>query len=242
MSESYFEEKWEHFFKPETRSSGRSYFNKGVVSISRPSDNQIQAYIRTSSSFKVTFKSESIESNVVSVNCTCPQSKKGQLCKHIWASLLKIEERFPDFLETRKQIENQAGSSPVAGSVRTMRPPTQSQIDLQETYKKKQADYRKEQYQKQKLRQKTQKASKKKSSSSNHTPEFPTDVERALTFFDSNGFHMERPLNAEVVGMAKKRLSRVFHPDIGGSHGEILELNKNYEIIINYLKSESKKS
>ncbi|MBC7742387.1 MAG: SWIM zinc finger family protein [Bdellovibrionaceae bacterium] len=239
MSDQVFCEKWERFFKPETRSAGRTLYAKGVVAASRPSDNQVQAYIKGTQSFKVTFKCDNIESDIVFVDCTCPQSKKGLLCKHAWATLLKIENSYADFLELKtnleKTISKEAGQ--VAG--RAPRVTSQTQLDSQAAYRQKQAEYRKQQYQKQKQLHKDQKKTKKNSPMA-EAPKFPALVAEAVEFFNSNGFHMESPLNAEVVGMAKKRLSRVFHPDIGGSHSEILELNKNYEIIINFIKSQSK--
>lgn len=44
-------------------------------------------------------------SPLVSADCTCPLSKKGQLCKHIWATLLTVADRRPDFLDGKEEIE-----------------------------------------------------------------------------------------------------------------------------------------
>ncbi len=212
---------WEHFFKPEVRSHGRSFVSKGKVSLSQPSDTEIQTYVRASTSFKVTFKSDSIESNIVTVDCSCPLSKKGQFCKHIWASLLTIEEKNSDFLQSKTELHKLSLLS-------------QAQENSQTSYKNKQADYRKQQYQKQKQRLKEQKQSKNKITNSD---EFPLAIETALKFFLDNGFVLRESFTTEAVGLARKKLARVFHPDLGGSHSEILELNKFADVLTKFLKS-----
>ncbi|MBC7421512.1 MAG: SWIM zinc finger family protein [Bdellovibrio sp.] len=235
---------WENFFKPETRSSGQVYFRKGVVTSSQPSDTEVQAYIRGASTFKITLKSSDVGSPLINAACNCPAGKKRILCKHIWAALLKAEQSHPGFLDEKTDIEVSEPTSLLVANKNvfqkptfTPRPPSQAQLDSQAAYKAKQADYRKEQYQKQKQRLKDQKQSKKsKKAVVADAFEFPADVQTAVTFFSMNGFLMEHPLNATVIGMAKKRLSRVFHPDVGGSHDEIIELNKNYEILIKFAK------
>ena len=66
--------------------------------------------------------------------------------------------------------------------------------------------------------------------------EYPRDVDRALTYFTTNGIELRTCLNKESVSSAKKSLARVFHPDFGGSHHEIIELNKYAAILENYIK------
>jgi len=221
---------WEHFFKPEVRSSGRAFVTKGKVSQSRPSDTEIQTYVRASTSLKVTCKSESVESKTVTVDCTCPQLKKGQFCKHIWAALLMIEEENSDFLDSKTELEKK---SLTALESTTKPKPSQTQMDSQAAYKLKQADYRKQQYQKQKQLAKDRKQAKKNIANS---PEFPPAVELALKFFLDNGFPLRESLSKESVGLANKKLARIFHPDVGGSHSEILELNKFAEILTKFAK------
>jgi hypothetical protein len=220
---------WEHFFKPEVRSSGRAFVTKGKVSQARPSDTEIQTYVRTSTSFKVTFKSL-MGSDTVAVDCTCPQSKKGQLCKHIWAALLVIEEKNSDFLDYKTELQNGSLSN-----FETVAKPTknQAQIDSQAAFKLKQADYRKQQYQKQKQFAKDRKQAKKDSS---EVLELPPAVELALQFFLDNGFPLRDSLNKDSISFANKRLARIFHPDLGGSHDEILELNKFADILTKFVK------
>lgn len=216
-------------FKPETRSSGQAYIRKGVVTSSMPSDTEIQAYIRGATTYRIHLKSDYVSSDTIRASCTC---QKG-LCKHIWAALLQCQEKHPDFLDGKTEIEF---ADEAATAKASARPKTQAQIDSQAAYKTKQADFRKAQYQKQKQLLKEKKLATKKKKSAEVGPQFPSDVQQAIDFFCSNGFILENPLNAIVIGMAKKRLSRVFHPDIGGSHTEILELNKNYDILIQFVK------
>lgn len=224
------EESWEHYFKSEVRSRGRVLFNKGKVSSSQLSDTEIQAYINASTSFKISFKTESVESESLTVDCTCPASKKGQLCKHIWATLLKVEKSYPDFLIGKKEIQKRSYEET---DLKAPRKISQVQLDSQAAFKAKQADYRKQQYQKQKQRLKEFKQLKSKTAKS--AVSFPPQVEMALDFFDKNGFPMEHSLSEENIRLAKKKLSQVFHPDIGGSHSEILELNKYSEILTRFL-------
>lgn len=66
---------------------------------------------------------------------------------------------------------------------------------------------------------------------------YPVSVEEARRYFQANGFEMKQPFELHEIIDAKKQLSRVFHPDKGGSHDEILELNRNFQILSDYLKS-----
>lgn len=222
---------WEHFFKPETRSSGRSLFSQGKVSIQQPSDIEVVAYVRVSPPLKVSLKTESMASDTLLVDCNCPAGKKGLLCKHIWAGLLATEQKNPDFFESKTEIQKkEALSKPEAQAKPTEK--SQAYETKQAEYKEKQANYRKEQYQKQKQRLKDIKQNK------NSTPEkiaFPREIEKALSFFSQNGIELRDSLNKELVGSAKKKLARIFHPDLGGSHDEILELNKYADVLIEFI-------
>ena len=39
----------------------------------------------------------------------------------------------------------------------------------------------------------------------------------------------------EILKTAKKQLSRVFHPDKGGSHEEMVTLNANFDVLMEFL-------
>ncbi len=236
---------WEHFFKPEVRSSGRSLFAQGKINMTQPSDTEIIAYVRVSTPLKVSLKTKSIESKTVYANCNCPAGKKHIFCKHIWAALLAIEEKNPDFFEDKTEIEKM--ESLLKEAHFKPKPSTQMQVDQekqaafkakQEAYKEQQKEkqslYRKIQYQKQKLRANEFKNKK------NETPadsEFPGDVENALNYFSQNGFELRDVMDKEMIGTAKKKLARIFHPDLGGSHEEILELNQQTDILIGFVNS-----
>lgn len=214
-------------FKSETRSAGNTYIKKGKVMLTQSTDTQIQAYVRTATSFKVVLTSESIESDTILANCICPKSKKGQLCKHIWAVLATVVEQGLDFLESKTEIQNIASGTSDTSSKPAYKPaPTASQ----EAYKQKQADYKKAQYEKQKERAKNYKQAKK-----NKSENYPSEVLAALKYFEDNGFPLNQSLSREAIAVAKKKLANVFHPDKGGSHDEILELNKISAILWDFV-------
>ena len=222
-------ENWVDFFKSEVRSAGQAFAAKGQVALMRPTDTELQAYVRASSSFKVQLKSPSMDSPLLTATCTCPQSKKGQFCKHMWATIVVVEEKNPDFLISKTELLTAASDATSAQGPQL----SQKQLDSQAAYKAKQADYRKQQYQLQKER--AQKFKKPKTSKLAPPMEFPSDVESALSYFEGNGFNLRDSLNAEDIGLARKKLARVFHPDRGGSHDEIVELNKNTEILLKFI-------
>ncbi len=226
---------WEHYFKPPVRSSGMVLFRQKKISFSQPSDTEIVVFISASSGFKVIFKTKSVESTQLLVNCNCPAGKKGLFCKHIWAGLLAIQEKSPDFFESKSEIENKP---PLTSSVSESKSPNRA-ADREASMaamKEKQSAYRKQEYQKQKERAKAKKSSKKERATS-HKSQFPADVQSALNYFSTNGFELADSLNKESVTAAKKSLARIFHPDLGGSHDEILELNKFCDILNEYILS-----
>lgn len=216
---------WENFFKPETRNSGLALVKKDKVSLAYTGDTEVQAFVKSTSVVKIIFKVESMASTTINVHCNCPQSSKGQFCKHIWATLLVINQKKPDFLESKKSLEKTAQIVGVKTEIQQLK---------KENYKLKQADYRKEQYQKQKQRLKDIKKSKNLNLEDNS---YPPAIESALKYFLENGFALRESPNEESINTAKKKLSRVFHPDLGGSHSEILELNKQAEVLLKFFKS-----
>lgn len=212
------EQIFEHFFKPEAKRSGADYFSKDKVILSNKSDTFIQGYIKGVAVGRVTLSSASIESNTINANCACPTSSKGQLCKHIWAVLLSAEAISSDFLTSKTNIEKISKVSPKHNA-----------------YKEKQANYKKLQYQKQKLYVKKLKLDKENKKLQEDAPRLPDNAENALAFFYKNGFIIERPIKEEDLNNARKKLARIFHPDVGGSHEEIVILNENYDILLNFI-------
>ena len=95
---------WENFFKPETRNSGLALVKKDKVSLAYTGDTEVQAFVKSTSVVKIIFKVESMASTTINVHCNCPQSSKGQFCKHIWATLLVIDQKKPYFLDSKKTL------------------------------------------------------------------------------------------------------------------------------------------
>lgn len=223
---------WEHFFKPEVRSSGRSLFTQGKASVSQPSDTEVVAFMRTTPPFKVSLKSTSVSSPTLFVDCNCPAGKKDLFCKHIWATLLATEAKSPDFFESKIEIEKMTSTSQA-----TAKPTAQSQAweEKKAALKEKQSLLRKIQYQKQKLRLKEMKNAKK--NAPEEPQSFPKDVENSLVYFSKNGFELRTELTKELVSAAKKKLSLIFHPDRNGSHSEIIELNKHADVLMRFAKT-----
>lgn len=255
------ESRWGQFFKPEVRQQGAGLVAKRRVLLAQSTDTMIRSYVKISSPIQVVFSSDSIESSTFIVDCSCPASGKGQFCKHIWATLLVVEEKYPDFLDCKTDIEKVANLKSVSkasvkapnasGSGKEKRPPTPAQLEAQEAQKKRHSEIRKQQYQLAKERQKeflkNQKLEKKKRKaesaasarprySSQYSPQYSwpysSEVEAALKFFSENGFPLDVPVDEAVLRKAKTILSRVFHPDKGGSHEEILTLNRNFDILL----------
>lgn len=223
---------WEHFFKPEVRNSGRTLVAKEQVRLGRPSDTELVSYVRGSTNFKVIFRSDSIDSPNINATCTCPLAQKGQSCKHMWAVLSEVAEKYPDFLFNKTEF---LASSEGGITSRDKPKISQDSADKQEAYKRKQADYRKQQYQLQKQRKQGLKKSGRLKQPI--VPEFPDAVAIALDYFSENGLPLQESLNVESISNARKKLARVFHPDRGGSHEEIVELNLHTDVLLKYSES-----
>ena len=244
------EKPWTHYFKPEVRKQGTDAFESGAVYLSISGDRRIEAFVKAGAPVKVSLISESIESAVFTASCPCTSSAKGQFCKHIWATLLEVEAKFPDFLDSKTEIEkgeSVARSSfkpaprPAAAPSAATAASVAKQAEYRESTKARAADYRKAQYQKQKQRAKDIKQAKKNegkvSKLAPPTPDLPEDVAEALKYFEDNGFPLEVPFEKDAVANARKILARIFHPDKGGTHEETLALNQNYDILVEFQKS-----
>jgi hypothetical protein len=215
------------FFKGETRSSGAKLFKQEKVALGSSSDTAIEAFVRVSPPAKVVLTTPDMGSESLGVRCSCPSGMKGQYCKHLWAALLAAEERYPDFLSAKRTLEKSE-------------PPQESRAKPESEYqasaKLRAKEYRKEQAERQKARAKEFKREKKGREATAERRAFPEEVEAALAYFDQNGFSMPEGPSDEVIAEAKKKLSRVFHPDRGGSHAEIVELNQNCEVLLRFMR------
>jgi uncharacterized Zn finger protein len=210
------EEKWGNFFKAEIKSSGLKLFTQEKVSLTSATDTTIHAFVKAAPPLKVVLSSEGIASHLFTAECSCPAGKKSQFCKHIWATLLSVAQKYPDFLTLKRVIEK--STSPLD--------------TVQDAHKQRASEYRKEQYQKQKAQVKKEKRERE----SAVDPEmFPEEIATALRYFSLNGFPMPAGPSESVLSEAKRKLSRVFHPDKGGSHSEIIELNRHWETLMHFL-------
>ena len=199
-------------FRPEDRKRGADLVNKDAVIISSASDTSVKAMIRASSACRISFTADEVTSKEFRASCTCPTSRKGLPCKHMWAVLLKLEERDQDFIYDKTHIRvGTEGAKPAED---------------------KQKQYRKQRYQQMKERAKERQGKAQRTAG----PTYPESVAEARAYFLQNGFSLEN-MDLESLNEAKKILSRVFHPDKGGSHDEILMLNENFEVIRDYIKS-----
>ena len=228
---SKIEEVWGNFFKSEIKSSGFKLFAQEKVSVPSGSDTLIQAYVKVSPPIRVRLSSADIESPWIEADCSCPVARKNQFCKHVWATLLCVEQKYPDFLSSKNTIEKPLPAAEIAGE--TAAAPKSSYLA---TAKLRASEYRKAQYQKQKLRVKELKRGGKGQEASYNLNVLPQDVQSALVYFADNGFPMPSGPSETVLGEAKRKLSRVFHPDKGGSNEEIVELNRNCELLQRFLR------
>jgi spore cortex formation protein SpoVR/YcgB (stage V sporulation) len=152
----------------------------------------------------------------------------------MWAMLLAVEKKHPDFLESKTAIEKNERNSKKP----KLKISPEAEARAAE-YKEKQAQFKKQQYEKQKAwakekrRQKKEKHHEGKESQSRE--KYSAPVEQALEFFTKNGFKMEDLPTLEVLKLARKNLSRVFHPDKGGTHDETVVLNHHCEILSRFI-------
>ena len=215
------------FFKPEVKSSGRKLVAQEKVSLSSGSDTGVQAYVRVAPPSKVTFSADEVGSTSFTAECNCPVAKKDRFCKHIWATLLCAEERYPDFFIGKTEMNQMQSTS---GSE------SGTKASYQETANQRASEYRKAQYQKQKTNAKEKKRQQKGHLHSVSQSAFTPEVEAALAYFTDNGFPMPEGPSKEIMSEAKKKLSRFFHPDKGGSHDESVVLNQNCEVILGFFR------
>jgi hypothetical protein len=231
-------DRFSHHFKPEVRRQGEKGVQSGAIVTGLLSDNRIEGFGRGATAARVVLASESVSSSLFTVSCDCPSAGRGQLCKHIWGVLKITEVQHPDFLEAKEDLEN------VSKHQLTAKPSKAVSAQLKE----KQAQLRQKQYQKIKEFKKKAKVAQKKASRSEFNIRVPDDVEQALAYFAANGFatnditgditdDLMGDLSVDFFNVAKKKLSRVFHPDKGGSHEEMLTLNRHFDVIIEWLRS-----
>lgn len=198
------------FFKSDIRANGSQLFAQNRASLANASETFVQAYVKDGSSYQVRLLSTDIASPSFSAECNCATGKKNRFCKHIWAALLCVEQKNPDFLNAKVSIDK----------------PEIILDPKKEAAKKHASEYRKAQYRKQKEYLKEIKKNRE-------TRFYSADVQVALDYFLKNGFDFDGQPSEEAIAKAKRALSKVFHPDRGGSDGEAAELNRMCEVLFN---------
>lgn len=84
-------------------SRGNSYYKNGHVEIDKTSATHIVAFVDGNyDEYRVIIHWDHFTSNVLSAKCQCPHFDEGYLCKHVWATLLAIDNsrianRIPKF-------------------------------------------------------------------------------------------------------------------------------------------------
>ncbi|MBC7387431.1 MAG: SWIM zinc finger family protein [Cryobacterium sp.] len=217
---------FESEFKAEVRSHGSQLVSKDKVSLSHGSDTEIGGFVKGTPPARVAFQAESIESSTFTASCSCPMNAKSSFCKHVWAVLVQAIAERPDFFSEKISIEKKNSSSPKEAE--TSR--------IQSEAKKRASDYRKAQYQKQKSHSKAKKTGESVPSESKLPSTTPDAVSEAIQYFKTNGFFLDEEVSESGLGEAKRKLSRVFHPDKGGTHEETVELNLHSETIQKFLR------
>jgi hypothetical protein len=219
-------------FSSTERRKGASAAEDRAVHLSSASDVFVNAVVRASAPGRVTLSASEIAGGDIAAKCTCAGAQKGQLCRHVWAALLKLEEQNHDFLLHKESISIAADDEAIDRSGgESQENFSMRRLEFQERQKALSKEYRKQRAQK---RNENAETGRKVRTPAFH---YPSSVEEARRYFQANGFEMKQPFELSEIVDAKKQLSRVFHPDKGGSHDEILELNRNFQILSDYLKS-----
>lgn len=238
------------YFKPEIQKRGREDFLKGTVFVTNVSDTSVNGLVKGMPPHRVNFIADSISSPSFEAQCSCSTGTKGGFCKHMWSLILGVEKKHPDFLSSKTTIEvNELGSvSRKQSSNKTLflktKPKATPEAEVRAAeYKEKQSALKRQQYEKQKAwakENRLEKKTKKNRMIQAERAPYPSEVEESLVFFTQNGFSMESLPSAAVLQLAKKHLSRVFHPDKGGSHEEAIVLNQHFEILNRYIAGAKK--
>lgn len=79
-------------FSANSRKRGASYANNGHVSLEQCDSNRVEAFVHGSyGDYTVQIERDAQNENVLHVQCECPHFDDGNICKHIWATMLKSE-------------------------------------------------------------------------------------------------------------------------------------------------------
>src|SRR4051794_10393177 len=76
-------------FDAKVRDRGERYFSNGAVEIDYARGNTLEATVTGNEMYDVSI---SINRETLRVECTCPFVDQGELCKHIYATLLAADK------------------------------------------------------------------------------------------------------------------------------------------------------
>ena len=81
-------------FEAQTRARGQAYFYGRHVGIATTSAQEVEAYVEGSQRhpYQVSVDWSRTAQGIVQAYCSCPHFDDGFLCKHVWATILKIDE------------------------------------------------------------------------------------------------------------------------------------------------------
>ncbi len=219
----------ENSFASAERRKGRELESKGQVILSSASDSEVQAFVKGSRSGRVRLYADDITSSEFFAKCSC--SGASGRCRHIWAVVLKLSTQGADFLIHRRELRSPPQAAEPAAQVA-------AKANVSSEYKERLNEQlklrRKAHYKAQKLKKQSVRNQAKGGSAQPHTKLYPEAVQAALVYFEVNGFKLDPPELTQLL-LAKRQLSRVFHPDRGGTHEEALQLSECFNIVRDYL-------
>lgn len=200
------------FFRPEYRRKGELLYTGGLVRMQQASEANVAAFVDNKA--RVTLESDGMDSIQISARCSCTKFRSGHGCMHIWATLLQLEKDGAEFLSNKNELEFPQRIPTAADKVREEK--------MEAVAEKKREDGKRIRAEQKKRKQLERRAANQTTS--------PAEAE-ALSYFSTNGFSFILPVDPEELDHAKKILARVFHPDRGGTHEEMLELNRHTETL-----------
>ena len=200
-------------FRPEDQRAGKHLYQSGGVVLRIASDQAIGALVKQGTGYRVTLEASPLSLDLINATCSCSRGKKGRPCPHVAAAINGIEDKQPEFLIGRKQI-----------TFSTAEPVAPSAFQVAQTERRRaHADVQKERA------REMRRTRRMESRGQEPIPDFPPEIAAALEYFKINGFDLAKNLTEATLREARTVLARVFHPDRGGAHQEMLELNDQFE-------------
>lgn len=221
-------ERWQPYFKQAVVIRGEELFLRAAPRVSLAGNANIEAQVQDKGRKMVRFAIDSQAPSTVNASCSCWKPGRAQFCLHLWSSLRALETHYPEASASWKELnlkpEEDAGQA--------------ARLEKAQLLRSRQADYRKAAYEKSKERNRafSQKIKPAAANSSAHSANSSREklaepTQNALKYFSLNGFEFAYPLDLAALNAAKKLLSRVFHPDRGGTHEEMLTLHHHFDVL-----------